>query len=97
MPFKAKGQAGGGGGFGEEAAQTGQSDAARFLGLIYLRGLDTPPDLARSEALLAQAGAAGDVEAQWCLASLQLGRRDTDRARVAGRRRLDRCLPCFVV
>ena len=45
------------------AADNGSVDAARFLGLILLRGMDVVPDLDRGQALLTQAATAGDIEA----------------------------------
>jgi prolyl 4-hydroxylase len=57
------------------AADNGQVDAARFLGLILLRGMDVVPDLERGRALLAQAAAAGDIEANWWLACFIAGQR----------------------
>ena len=57
------------------AADNGQVDAARFLGLILLRGMDVVPDLERGRALLARAAEAGDVEAAWWLACFIAGQR----------------------
>ena len=57
------------------AADNGQVDAARFLGLILLRGMDVVPDLERGRDLLSQAAEAGDVEATWWLACYIAGQR----------------------
>ncbi|MEE4173435.1 MAG: 2OG-Fe(II) oxygenase [Xanthomonadales bacterium] len=57
------------------AADNGQVEAARFLGLILLRGMDVVPEPERGEALLAQAAEAGDLEATWWLACYRAGDR----------------------
>ena len=72
------------------AADNGQVDAARFLGLILLRGMDVVPDPERGRALLAQAAEAGDVEATWWLACYIAGQRSADPGHEAARPLLER-------
>jgi prolyl 4-hydroxylase len=57
------------------AADNGQVDAARFLGLILLRGMDVVPDPGRGRALLTRAAEAGDPEANWWLSCYIAGQR----------------------
>jgi prolyl 4-hydroxylase len=58
------------------AAENGQRDAARFLGMIYLRGMDVEADFEQAERLLQMAAAAGDPEAARELAGFVGGARD---------------------
>lgn len=58
------------------AADNGQRDAARFLGMIYLRGMDIEADFERAAQLLGRAARAGDAEAALELAGFYGGARD---------------------
>ena len=58
------------------SADGGHPAAARFLGLILLRGMDVVPDLERAVGLLRQAAERGDAEAAWWLAAYLGGSRD---------------------
>jgi prolyl 4-hydroxylase len=60
----------------EKASDSGNVEAKRFLGLIYLRGMDVVPDFAKAVALLEDASRYGDAEAAFSLASFLGGARD---------------------
>jgi len=72
------------------AADAGHPAAARFLGLIYLRGMDVVPDLPRAVDLLSRAAERGDDEAAWALGSFLGGSRDEHRDAAGGRKALER-------
>lgn len=72
------------------AADNGNALAARFLGLIFLRGMDVPPDLDRACELLGQSADLGDAEAGWWLGSYLAGSRDLNQDIAAARRELER-------
>lgn len=73
----------------DRAAAGGHPAAARFLGLIFLRGMDVVPDMDRAVELLQQAATAGDAEAAWWLASYLGGSRDERQDDVRARRLLE--------
>ena len=60
----------------EKASAGGNVEAKRFLGLIYLRGMDVVPDFDKAVALLEDASRYGDAEAAFSLASFLGGSRD---------------------
>ncbi len=68
----------------ELAAKNGKLEAKRFLGLIYLRGMDVVPDYQKALEYLADAAGKQDHEAAWYLASFLGGTRndcyDAERA-----------------
>ncbi len=72
------------------AADNQNAVAARFLGLIFLRGMDTPPDPERALALLGRSADLGDAEAAWWLGSYLAGSRDEHQDIAAARRELER-------
>lgn len=58
------------------AAGSGQPEAARFLGLIHLRGMDVITDIDQALDYLRAAAEAGDAEAQFHLGAFLGGSRD---------------------
>lgn len=68
-----------------KSADNGNHDAQRFLGMIFLRGMDVVPDEDKAVSFLESAADAGDSEAGFVLSSFLGGSRDqwfdVDRAR----------------
>lgn len=64
------------------AAAGGNAEAGRFLGMIFLRGMDVLPDHERAVSLLSGAAEAGDAEAAWWLGCFLGGARDAYQDRV---------------
>ncbi len=60
----------------EKAAANGNVEAMRFLGMIFLRGMDVVPDYERAVEYLEDAGRQNDHEAEWVLAGFLGGARD---------------------
>ena len=60
----------------EKASASGNVEAMRFLGLIYLRGMDIEPDFDKAIKLLCNAAQKDDAEAAFALASFLGGARD---------------------
>jgi prolyl 4-hydroxylase len=60
----------------QRAADQGHHDAQRFLGMIYMRGMDVVPDFELAVEFLASAAGSGDAEAGWWLACFLGGSRD---------------------
>ena len=58
------------------SADGGNADAQRFLGMIYLRGMDVVPDYGKAVDCLQSAAASGDADSAWWLAGYLGGARD---------------------
>ena len=54
------------------SADGGNADAQRFLGMIYLRGMDVVPDYGKAVDCLQSAASSGDAESAWWLACIAL-------------------------